>query len=400
MNKQELIDASDQVLMQTYKRMPVIFTSGKGCNLTDSEGNTYLDMMAGLAACGLGHCPEVLVEALNQQASKLIHITNYFYNEPQYQLAKLLTDHSFGDKAFFCNSGAEANEGAIKLARKYAHMFTGSDKYEIIAMTNSFHGRTMATLSVTNNDAYKVGIDPLPHGYQFTKFNDETALEAAITPNTCAIMLEPLQGEGGLTPASLSFMNKVRQIADKHNLLVILDEIQCGFGRTGTLFAYEQYGIKPDIMTLAKTMAGGFPIGAIIATDKVAAAWGPGDHGTTFGGNPLACAAGTAVVREIIEKKIPQKVVSIGAYFTEKLETLVEKFDCVVKIKGKGLMVGLELSFSGAEIVNKAFRRGLIINCTAGNVLRFVPPMIITEDEIDQCVGILEEVLDEATKMQ
>lgn len=395
MTKEEMMKASDDVLMNTYKRTQVVFTSGKDRTLTDSEGKQYLDMMGGLAACGLGHCPDVLVKAIQDQAAKLIHITNYFYNEPQLELATLLTENSFGDKVFFANSGAEANEGAIKLARKYAFTHYGPEKHEIIAMTSSFHGRTLGTLSVTNNVNYKVGIEPLPKGFKFTPFNDEEALEKAITPNTCAIMLEPLQGEGGITAATPGFMKKVRELADKHNLLMIVDEIQCGFGRTGTLFAYQQYGVTPDIMTLAKSLAGGFPIGAIVATDKVADAWKPGDHGTTFGGNPLACAAGTAVVKEIIQTDIPGQAATNGSYFMEKLEQMVDKYEFVVKTKGKGLMVGLELSFPGASVVAKAFEKGLIINCTAGNVLRFVPPMNITREELDQCVTILDQVLSE-----
>nr|WP_283407916.1 aspartate aminotransferase family protein [Anoxynatronum buryatiense] len=392
MTKEEMILASDQVLMQTYKRVPVVFTSGEKCILTDSEGKKYLDMMGGLAACGLGHSPRVLVEAINRQAAQLIHITNYFYNEPQLELARLLTANSFGDKVFFANSGAEANEGAIKLARKYAYTNFGPEKYEIIAMTSSFHGRTLGTLSVTHNEAYKVGIEPLPKGFTFVTFNDEKALEEAITPNTCAIMLEPLQGEGGITPATPAFMKKVRQLADEHQLLVIADEIQCGFGRTGTMFAHEQYDMIPDIMTLAKSLAGGFPIGAIIATDKVASAWKPGDHGTTFGGNPLACAAGTAVFQELLNLEIPSKAAANGAYFLEKLQELVDKYAFVKRTKGKGLMVGLELDFPGAAVVEKAFDKGLIINCTAGNIIRFVPPMIITKEELDTCVTILDEI--------
>lgn len=390
--KEAMMKASDKVLMHTYKRTPVVFTSGKNCTLKDSEGKEYLDMMGGLAACGLGHCPDVLVKAIEEQASKLIHITNYFYNEPQLELAQLLTDNSFGDKVFFANSGAEANEGAIKLARKYAFENHGPEKYEIIAMSSSFHGRTMATLSVTNNDAYKKGIAPMPQGFKFTPFNDEKALEEAITPNTCAILLEPIQGEGGITQATPSFMKKVRELADRHGLLVIMDEIQCGFGRTGTLFAYEQYGVTPDIMTLAKALAGGFPIGAIVATDKVAAAWKPGDHGTTFGGNPLACAAGAAVVKEILAGGIPEKAAANGAYFMEKLETLVEKYPFVKRTKGKGLMVGLELDFPGGPVVEKAMEKGLVINCTAGTILRFVPPMIIQPGELDFCIEVLDEI--------
>ena len=392
MNKQEMMQASDKVLMYTYKRMPVVFTSGKGCILTDSEGNEYLDMMGGLAACGLGHSPEVLVRALTTQAEKLIHITNYFYNEPQLKLAELLTANTFGDRVFFSNSGAEANEGAIKLARKYAYEVHGPERFEIIVMEGSFHGRTMATLSATANESYKVGIGPMPQGFTFTPFNDVEALEKVVSEKTCAIMLEPVQGEGGVTAATPEFMQKVRELADRYGALVILDEIQCGFGRTGTLFAHEQYGITPDIMSLAKSLAGGVPIGALVATERVAGVWKPGDHGTTFGGNPLACAAGLAVMQEILASDIPSKAAADGAYFLEKLEKLVHKYPFITRTKGKGLMVGLELTFEGAPIVDKAFEMGLVINCTAGNILRFVPPMIISREELDQCVSILDEI--------
>ncbi len=395
MTKNEFITASEKVLMNTYKRVPVVFVEGKDCTLIDSEGKKYLDMVGGLAASGMGHSPDFLVEAIHKQATQLMHVTNYYWNEPQYDLAKLLVDHSFADKVFFCNSGAEANEAAIKLARIYGYKKFDKPKSEIITVSESFHGRTLGTLSATANENYRVGYKPLPGGFKEVPFNDVKALEEAISENTCAIMFEPLQGEGGLTPATQEFVDKVKELAQKHEILIVLDEIQCGFGRTGTMFAYEQYDLKPDIMSLAKTMAGGFPIGAIVATERVAEAWQPGDHGTTFGGNPLACAAGVATVKEIINRKIPEKAKKDGAYLHEKLQKLMEKYAFVTKIKGKGFMIGLELAFPGNEVVEKAFQKGLVINCTSGNVLRFVPPMVITREEIDEFINILDSVFKE-----
>ena len=398
MKKEDIIQASDKVLVNTYKRTPVVFASGKGCKLRDTDNNEYLDMMGGLAACGLGHSPDLLVNAISEQAAKLMHITNYFYNLPQLELAELITAHSFGDKVFFSNSGAEANEGAIKLARKYGYQVHGPERYEVIAMTQSFHGRTLGTLSVTHNESYRIGVEPLPKGFKFVAFNDPKALEEAITPNTCAIMLEPLQGEGGITEVTLDFMEKIRELADANDILIIMDEIQCGLGRTGTLFAYEQYGIIPDIMTLAKTLAGGFPIGAIVSSDRVASVWKPGDHGTTFGGNPLACAAGAAVLKEIITADLPQKTAENGAYFIDRLNLLKDKYPFIRQIKGKGLMVGLELDFPGASVVEEAFNSGLIINCTAGNILRFLPAMTISKEELDHCVEVLDEVFSKISR--
>ncbi|SDY26670.1 aspartate aminotransferase family protein [Tindallia californiensis] len=395
MLKNEFIRASEGIIMNTYKRVPVVFVEGKDCMLIDSEGNKYLDMVGGLAASGMGHSPDFLVEAIMNQAKKLMHVTNYYWNEPQYELAKLLVDNSFGDKVFFCNSGAEANEAALKLARKYGYKMFDTPRYEIVTVSESFHGRTLGTLSATAKESYREGYKPLPEGFKQVPFNDVESLENAVSEKTCAIMFEPLQGEGGLTQVSEAFVNKVNDLAKKQGLLIIVDEIQCGLGRTGAMFAYEQYGIIPDIMSLAKTMAGGFPIGAIVATEKVADAWNPGDHGTTFGGNPLACAAGAATMKEIINQNIPEKVKEDGAYLIQKLQMLKEKYDFVKQVKGKGLMVGLELNFPGDEIVRKAFDKKLIINCTSGKVLRFLPPMVIKKEEIDLFVNTLDQVFQE-----
>ena len=396
----EIIQNGEKYLMYNYKRLPVSFVSGKGCYLTDTEGNEYLDFLAGVAVNNLGHCPDVVVEALQSQLSKVMHVSNYFWIDTQVELAKLLVENSFGDKAFFCNSGAEANEAAIKLARKHSFKKYGEGKSEIIAMKGSFHGRTLATLAVTDNKKYQEGYGPIPESFKFVPFNDIDALKAAVTENTCAIMLEPLQGEGGVTPAEIEYLQAVRELATTNNILLIFDEIQCGFARTGKLFAYENYGITPDIMSLAKALGSGFPIGALLTTDDIAASWQPGDHGTTFGGNSLACAAGVATLTKILDDKLWEVAAATGKYFMEKLQIFVDKYQWVKQVKGMGLMVGLELEIEGAAIVEKAFAKKLIINCTAGKVLRFVPPLIVTTKEIDLLIDTLSEIFEEinATK--
>ena len=395
MTIEQIIQTGEKYLMYNYKRLPVSFVSGKGCYLTDTEGNQYLDFLAGVAVNNLGHCPDVVVEALKEQVSKLMHVSNYFWIDTQVELAKLLVENSFGDKAFFCNSGAEANEAAIKLARKYSYKKFGEAKNEIIAMKGSFHGRTLATLAVTDNKKYQEGYGPIPENFKFVPFNDINALKSAITDNTCAILLEPIQGEGGVTPADLDYLKAVKELADENNILLVFDEIQCGFARTGKLFAYENYGITPDIMSLAKALGNGFPIGALITTDEVAAVWQPGDHGTTFGGNSLACAAGVATLSKIIDEKLWEQVVTTGKYFEEKLQTFVDKYQWVKQVKGMGLMLGLELEIEGGIIVEKAFAKKVIINCTAGKVLRFVPPLIVTNKEIDVLIDALSDIFEE-----
>ncbi len=392
---EQIIQDGEKYLMYNYKRLPVVFTTGKGCYLTDSEGNQYLDFLAGVAVNSLGHCPDAVVEALKEQLSKVMHVSNYFWIDSQVELAKLLVENSFGDKAFFCNSGAEANEAAIKLARKYSYKKYGESKNEIIAMKGSFHGRTLATLAVTDNKKYQEGYGPIPESFKFVPFNDIDALKGAITENTCAILLEPIQGEGGVTAAELQYLKAVKQLAIENNIVLIFDEIQCGFARTGKLFAYEHYGITPDIMSLAKALGNGFPIGALIATDEIAASWQPGDHGTTFGGNPLACTAGVATLKEILAEKLWEKAETIGKYFETKLQVLVDKYEWVKQIKGMGLMLGLELTIDGGPIVEKAFAKKVIINCTAGKVLRFVPPLIVSEKEIDLLMDTLEGIFEE-----
>ncbi|SCY65350.1 aspartate aminotransferase family protein [Alkaliphilus peptidifermentans] len=392
MNINELITNGESYLMNTYKRLPVTFIEGKGCLLIDSEGNEYLDFLGGIACNNLGHSPAAVVKAIKDQAEKLLHVSNYFWIESQVELGKILVENSFGNKAFFCNSGAEANEGAIKLARKYAFKKYGAHKNEIIAMKGSFHGRTLTTLTATDNEKYKEGYGPLPSGIKFVDFNDIEEIKKVVSQNTCGIIMEPIQGEGGVTPASIEFVKAVKDICVENDILLIFDEIQCGIARTGKLFAYEHFNVEPDIMTLAKALAGGVSIGAIVATDEAALAWQPGDHGTTFGGNPLACAAGVANMNVIIKEKMWEKAAITGEYFEKKLLELVDKFKFIKKVKGKGLMLGLELEIEGGSFVQKAFNQRIIINCTAGNVLRFVPPLIIEEKEIDQLCEVLHGI--------
>ncbi|ABR49508.1 acetylornithine and succinylornithine aminotransferase [Alkaliphilus metalliredigens QYMF] len=395
MEIQKIINNGNQYLMSTYGRTPIAFLDGKGSTLTDTEGNEYLDMVAGLAVNSLGHSHPAVVEAIKNQAEKLLHTSNLYWIEGQVALAQKLVQNSFGDKVFFCNSGAEANEAAIKLARKYAYKKYGSHKNEIIAMTGSFHGRTLGTLSITNNPKYQEGYGPLPEGFKFSEFNNLEALKGVITENTCGIIIEPIQGEGGVTPVEATFLKAVKEICVKNDILLIFDEIQCGLGRTGKLFAYENYEIEPDIMTLAKALAGGVPIGAVIATDEVAKAWCPGDHGTTFGGNPLVCAVGLAVIDTILQEKLSDQAKQIGMYFAEKLQGFVNQYSWVKKVKGMGLILGLELEIEGTPIVAEAFKQGVLINCTAGKILRFLPPLIITEKEVDQTINTLAKIFKE-----
>lgn len=395
MNLEEIIQVGEQVLMKNYGRTPLAFHSGQGCTLYTATGEAYLDFVAGIAVNHLGYHHPKIVKAIQDQAAKVIHVSNIFWIEEQVKLAQLLVENSFGDRVFFCNSGAEANEGAMKLARKYAYKKYGSRRHEVIAMKGSFHGRTLGTLAVTDNPKYQEGYGPLPEGMKFVPFNDLAALEKAITPETCAILLEPVQGEGGVTPATQEFLQGVKALCDAQGILLILDEVQTGIGRTGKLFAYEHYGIQPHIMTLAKALGGGVPIGAVVATEEVATAWQPGDHGTTFGGNPLACAAGLASLETVLEERMWEQAAEKGAYLKAHLNQLVEKYDFVKEVRGLGLMLGLVLEVPGAPIVEKAYQRGLLINCTAQKILRFVPPLIVSYQEIDQLVSGLEAIFQE-----
>jgi predicted acetylornithine/succinylornithine family transaminase len=388
------IDESKKYLMNSYARAPIVLRKGRGMKVWNSNGKEYLDFVGGIAVNCLGHCHPKVVIALQKQAQRLLHVSNLYYIEPQIKLAKLLVKHSFAEKAFFCNSGAEAIEGAIKLARKYSKNHTPHGKYEIITAYGSFHGRTFAALSATGQEKFKKGFEPLVPGFKHVPFNDIDALEKALTKNTCAVMLEPIQGEGGIKMPSDDYLKQVRAICDKNKLLLILDEIQTGMGRTGKLFAYEHFNIEPDIITLAKGLGGGVAIGAVLAKDSVAVSFQPGSHASTFGGNPLACAAAVATIETLLEDGfLLDNCRRIGKYFMNRLENLRKDFPSyIVEARGLGLMIGLELTKAGGPIVESCAHRGILINCISGNVLRFTPPLIVIEKEIDYLIDALDDI--------
>jgi len=394
MKEKKIKELVDKNIMNTYRRTPIALVKGKGATVEDAQGRQYLDFIAGIAVCNLGHAHPKVVKAIRKQAKDLMHVSNLYYTRPQAEVAALLTKHSFADKVFFCNSGAEANEAAIKLARKYAHENLGPDKFELITMKDSFHGRTMATITATGQEKFQFGFTPLLDGFRYVPFNDPEALEAAITPRTCGVMLEPVQGEGGVIIPDDGYLARVREICDRHKLLMIVDEVQTGIGRTGKLFAYEYSGIEPDIMTLAKALGNGFPVGAMLATDAVARAFAPGNHASTFGGNPLAMAAVRATLKTILDDEILENCLETGAYFLEKLQKLKARHNIITEVRGRGMMLACSLSIEGAQIVAKCQEEGLLINCTGGKTLRFVPPLIITRQDVDEALYILDDVME------
>lgn len=392
MKTEELTGLYEKFVMNTYKRFPLALSRGAGARVWDIDGREYLDMAAGIAVCSLGHAHPGVVSAIRKQAETLMHVSNLYYTEPQACFARMLVENSFADKVFFCNSGAEANEAAIKLARKYGHDRLGG-KYELITMKDSFHGRTMATITATGQEKFQVGFAPLVPGFKYVPFDDLPALKAAISEKTCGVLLEPIQGEGGVRIPAEHYLRGVREICDQQGILMILDEVQVGMGRTGTLFAYEDSGIQPDIMTLAKAMGNGFPVGAMLTTDRVASVFQPGNHASTFGGAPLAMAACIAVFKTIQAEGVLENCRRVGAYFLERMRRMQGHQPLITDVRGKGLIIGMELKIDGAEIVKKCMEKGLlIITSGAGNVLRFVPPLIITEKDADQALDILEEV--------
>lgn len=393
MDKNQIMELDRQHYMPVFARYPIVLSHGEGPYVYDAEGKKYLDFLAGIAVNVLGHAHPKLVAAIAKQAGKLIHCSNLYYTEEQAMLVTSLAELSGLDKVFLANSGAEANEGAIKLARKYGKTIS-PDKLEIISAEHGFHGRTLATLTATAQPKYQKGYEPLPAGFKYVPYNDFEALKAAVTPNTCAIMLEPIQGEGGVNVPAEGYLEKVRQLCDQQDILLIFDEIQTGVGRTGKMFAYEHFNIKPDIVTMAKGLGGGVPIGAFLAQDKVANVFGPGDHGSTFGGNPLACAAANAVLRVMKEENLASNAEAVGSYMVEALKKLQQKYPALItEVRGKGLMIGINLSQPGRDIVGKCLDKGVIINCTAGNVLRLVPPLNISKSHADEVVKVLDEVL-------
>ena len=392
MDSKTLMILSEKYVANTYARYPILLVRGKGTRVWDLEGEEYLDFVSGLAVCNLGHCHPKVVKAIQDQAEKLIHVSNFYYIEPQIQLASLLCKHSFADKVFFCNSGAEANEGAMKLARKYAKEKISKDRHEIITMERSFHGRTLATLTATGQEKFHKGYEPLMPGFKYVPFSDIRAVKNAMDSKTCAVMLEPIQGEGGVNCPSEGYLKALREICDEKGLLLIFDEVQVGMGRTGKLFAYEHDGVEPDMLTLAKSLAGGVPIGALIIKKGIADSFKPGDHASTFGGNPLATAAGVAALTAILEEGMLENCQKMGDYFLSQLEEIRGEFPFVKEVRGKGLILGMELKIDGSSIVNEMLKKKILINCTMGNVLRFLPPLIVTKEEIDRVVKTLEEV--------
>ncbi len=394
METDEQIYQKDQAdYLPVFARYKIVLDHGDGVYVYDTHGKKYLDYLGGIAVNVLGHAYPPLVKAVADQAGKMIHCSNLYYTQTQADAAAKLVKLSGLGKVFFGNSGAEANEGAIKLARKYAHQ-QDPEKSQIITALHSFHGRTIATLTATGQPHYHEGFGPLPGGFDYVPFNDAAALEKLMSDKTAAVMLEPIQGEGGVHVPAMDYLKKVRALCDKYHALLIFDEIQCGMGRSGKFFAYEQFGVKPDIVTLAKGLAGGVPIGAFIAADEAAEAFHAGDHGSTFGGNPLACAAANVVLDTIEEKHLLDHVNEVGAYLKSQLEKFQQKYPkLITEVRGMGLILGMQLTRPGREIVNECLDYGLIINCTAGDVLRFVPPLIITRAHVDELCSVLDKVL-------
>ena len=391
--KNETISMAEDNIAGTYARFPIVLTKGSGCTLWDEEGRRYTDFIAGIAVCNLGHAHPEITRAVSRQAGKLCHVSNLYYTRPQAELARALTSKCFADRVFFCNSGAEANEAAIKITRKYFNDRKQAGKYRIISMKQSFHGRTMATLSATGQDKIKKGFDPILEGFDFVPFNDMVSLEKALTPETCAVMLEPIQGEGGLVCPDPGYLKAVREFCDQNDLLMIFDEVQTGMGRTGKLFAHEHYDVIPDVMTLAKALANGFPMGAMLASEKVAPAFNPGAHASTFGGTPVISAAALETLRILAEEGVVSRCAETGKYFREKLTWLKERHTIVEEVRGIGLLCGIKLNQAGSEIVNACMERGFLINCIQDDVLRFAPPLIIEKKEIDALIECLNQVM-------
>jgi len=381
--------------MGTYQRFPVVFTRGKGMKLWDSDGKEYLDFVAGIAVCSLGHAHPEVAGAIAVQAETLVHVSNLYYIQTQIEYARLLVANSSLDKIFFCNSGAEANEGAIKLARKFGNEGSGGIRNEIITMTGSFHGRTMATITATGQDKFQQGFHPLLPGFIYVPFNDLAALEKAITPRTCAVMVEPIQAEGGINIPAPGYFAGVRRLCDEKGLLLILDEVQTGMGRTGTLFAHEQEEIVPDIVTMAKAMGNGFPLGAVLAKEQVAAAFAPGSHASTFGGNPLAMAAAKTTLEIMLREGVIASCREKGTYFMKLLGELQQRHEIIKEVRGRGLLIGMELSTAAGGFIGKAMEKGLLIASAGPNVLRFVPPLIVARKDMEQAAAILDAILKE-----
>jgi predicted acetylornithine/succinylornithine family transaminase len=392
MNNLEIAALTDKYVARTYARIPIALVKGKGTRVWDADGKEYLDFLAGIAVNNLGHCHPAILRAIREQSKKLLHVSNLYHILPQSELARELCHHSFAERVFFCNSGAEANEAAIKLVRRYGLEKLGG-RYEILSTHNSFHGRTLATLTATGQEKIRAGYDPLPSGFRQVPYNNLAAIEEAIDEKkTAAVLVEPIQAEGGVNVPDEAYMRGLRELCDQRSLLLIFDEVQTGMGRTGTLFGYEHFAIKPDIMTLAKALGGGLPLGAMLAREEIATSFGPGSHASTFGGNPVACSAGLVVMRTLLSGVL-ENCLQMGNYFVRGLEALQKRFSFIREVRGKGLMIGMELEIEGSKIADSCMHEGLLLNCTAYKVLRFVPPLTIKKNEIDRGLDILEKVL-------
>ena len=395
MTTNDIINTAESHLIHTYNRYQIAFDHGQGVYLYDNDGREYLDFCAGIAVFALGYGNESYNNALKAQIDKIIHTSNYYYTEPMAKAAKLLTEAAGMKKVFFTNSGTEAVEGALKIAKKYGYLSDGRNDHEVIAMEHSFHGRSMGALSVTGNAHYREAFGPLIPGIRFANYNDIDSVKALVNDRTSAIILETVQGEGGIRPADKAFIEEIRKICDEKDLLLILDEIQCGMGRTGTMFAYEQYGVKPDVVTVAKAVGCGVPLGAFMVNDKTEGVLVPGDHGSTYGGNPLACAACVNVLEQFKELNLLQHVQEVGAYLYEALEALKQEIPAIVDHRGMGLMQGIELSedVKAGDVVKKAHENGLVLISAGCNVVRFIPPLIVEKEHVDKMIEILKTCL-------
>lgn len=392
---EELINKGKKYVMNTYNYFPLIVEKGEGCYVWDVEGNKYLDFVSGIAVNALGYKNQEYIDNLTNQLNQISHCSNLYWNKPQIELAETLVENSCFDRVFFCNSGAEAIEASLKLARKYGKTQKGENCFEIITMKQSFHGRTLGAITATGQEKYQKDFTPLLPGIVYAEYNNFESVKEKVSENTCAILVEPIQGEGGIKPANPEFLKDLRSLCTEKNILLIFDEVQCGIGRTGKLFAYEHYGVEPDIIALAKGLGNGQPIGAMMAKENAAQAFQPGDHASTFGGNPVSCTAGLTVIKQLLNNGILQNAQSQGEYLKNKLIQLKKDLNIVSDVRGMGLMQGIELSVTVSEIIKKCMDKGLLLVGAGANVIRFVPPLIIKKKEIDQAMQILSSVLQE-----
>ena len=395
MNNQDMLKENKKYIMDTYASFPIALEKGEGSYVWDFEGKKYLDFVAGIAVNCLGYNDSEFIENITEQLKKIQHCSNLYLNKPSIDLAKILVENSDFDKVFFCNSGAESVEAALKLCRKYGNTKKGEHAYEIITMKNSFHGRTLGTITATGQEKYQEGFGPLLPGVKYVEYNDFEALEKTVNENTCAVVLEAIQGEGGVNPANKEYLQKVRALCDEKDIVMVFDEVQTGIGRTGKLFGYQVHGVKPDVVSLAKGLGGGIPIGAMMAVDKVAEVFEPGNHASTFGGNPISTTAGLTVLDRLLNGGLLENAETQGEYLRERLELLKEKYSIIKDIRGVGLIQGIELSINGSEVVGKCMEKGLLLVGAGANVVRFVPPLIITHEEIDEAMDILDKSLSE-----